>query len=132
MVRKNIFLAEDDSDDRFLAEEIFRETYSEKYTLVMFESGTELISFLEDWERDKYPDLIILDQNMPRMTGKETLTHIKSNNDLKEIPVVIYSTYYSSDFINECMATGAKSITLKPDSYKKFKEMISSFLNLIE
>src|SRR6188768_3665186 len=98
----NVLLVEDDPDDR----ELFIEFYQDRNDIVLLPSstnGVELIAYLESiTEETSLPHLIVLDQNMPKMNGKETLTFLKSSEKFSNIHVLVYSTYTDSNLIEEC------------------------------
>src|SRR5262245_29600376 len=89
-----ILIAEDDADDRVLTKEAFDE--SRLLNEVHFvEDGEELLNYLE--RKSPYadaprPNLILLDLNMPKKDGREALKEIKSNPELRRIPVVVMTT----------------------------------------
>jgi CheY-like chemotaxis protein len=72
--------------------------------------------------------MIILDQNMPRMTGKESLIFLKESERYRHIPAIVYSTYQVQDFYQECLELGAQDIVAKPDTLQAYREMIEQFL----
>jgi CheY-like chemotaxis protein len=72
--------------------------------------------------------MIILDQNMPKMTGKESLVFLKESPRYQTIPTIIYSTYQVKDFYRECLLLGAQDVVDKPDSIQSYREMIEHFL----
>ena len=129
MGKKLILLAEDDQDDRIIFTEAFDELGNPDVDLEAVEDGIDLINRLKDIEREEeLPHLFILDQNMPKMTGKATLTFLKTQERFKNIPVIIYSTYPDATLINEFVNLGAEQVVAKPDSYDGFKEMVHAFV----
>jgi CheY-like chemotaxis protein len=129
MKEKIILLAEDDQDDRIIFLEAFEELDIENVRLHTVEDGIDVINCLKDTpNEDDLPDLFILDQNMPKMTGKATLAYLKANDRYKKIPVIIYSTYPDSSLVNEFVNLGAEQVIAKPDSYNGFKEMVHTFI----
>jgi CheY-like chemotaxis protein len=128
MIRR-ILLADDDADDRMLFEEVFADLPADQYQLYSVSNGEEVVAFLKSINNPAHlPDLVILDQNMPLMSGKETLEFIRSEEAFRQIPVIIYSTYNDKTFIKECETLGVIAVVSKPDSYEGYIKMINSFL----
>ena len=72
------------------------------------------------------PDLIFLDLNMPRMDGKECLALIKQEDELKHIPVIMYTTSSQSQDIEQTMLQGAVCFITKPSSLRELENILSS------
>jgi CheY-like chemotaxis protein len=87
-----VLYADDDPDDIDLISEAFRE-YSQNVELVAFSDGFELLHYIRNIDPfQPAPCLFILDINMPRMDGKETLKHLRSLEGYADIPAVLFST----------------------------------------
>jgi CheY-like chemotaxis protein len=87
-----VLYADDDPDDLELISEAFSE-YVRNVELLTFDSGIELIHYLKSI--DSYlpaPCLIILDINMPRVDGKQTLKQLRATEGFEDVPVVLFST----------------------------------------
>ena len=124
---KKILLVDDDEDDRQIFQDIVLEV--DPYaTLEFAENGLDMIAMLEKMTDTDLPGMIILDQNMPRMTGKESLIYIKENSRYQGIPTIVYSTYQVKDFYQECLELGAEDVLAKPDTMQAYREMIEQFL----
>ncbi|KAA2243259.1 response regulator [Chitinophaga agrisoli] len=120
---KRILLAEDDEDDKMIFSEILNELKTDyHFHFDAVDNGLQIVQLLR--QDEALPDLVVLDQNMPQMNGKETLEVIKSDPRLKHIPVVIYSTYNDGRLSDECLRIGATQIITKPDSFEGFRTMI--------
>jgi CheY-like chemotaxis protein len=128
MTPKTVLLAEDDPDDR----ELFAFFYADRKDITVLpavSNGVELVEYLQAIAPgDKLPDLIVLDQNMPRMNGKQALTFIKSTARFSAIPTVIYSTYTDSNLVLECTRLGASMVALKPMDHEGYRKMMDDFL----
>ena len=66
------------------------------------------------------PDFILLDLNMPRLTGQEVLERFIQDDSLKKIPVVVLSTSETSEDIELAYANGANAYITKPVDYQEF------------
>lgn len=87
-----VLYADDDIDDLTLVREAF-DQYASNVEVVTAFDGVEALSYLEGLNPlDPSPCLIILDVNMPRLTGKETLKRIRNLERFEEIPVVLFTT----------------------------------------
>ena len=127
---KKILLAEDDSDDQKLFHE-FLQDRSDISLMQSVENGVELFNVLESTgNTEDLPDIIVLDQNMPKRNGIQTLQMLKENNHYNKIPVLIYSTYTDQQLMNTAIAMGASSVMSKPISKEGYNEMINTFLKI--
>ena len=127
---KKILLVEDDLDDRALFETFFA---GRKDILLMppVANGLEMIEFLQSIsDRDNLPDLIVVDQNMPKMNGRQTLSFLKSSPLFSKIRVVIYSTYTDSALITDCKNLGADMVAIKPIDDEGYQKMMDDFLKI--
>ncbi|MDR7372878.1 response regulator [Flavobacterium aquidurense] len=113
-----IILAEDDKDDQDLFMEALSATKvpSEVTTV---ENGEQLINTLKDPDEQK-PDIVFIDINMPVKGGKEALSEIKSDEELKEIPAVMLSTSNHPKDIEDTFNEGANLYIQKPSSFTSF------------
>ncbi len=77
------------------------------------------------------PDFIFLDLNMPRMNGLRCLSEIKGDTNLKDIPVIIYSTTSSQRETEQILQRGATFFINKPTSLTKLREDILQVMEKI-
>jgi CheY-like chemotaxis protein len=118
----SILIADDDPDDRLMAREALMQTHQAN-RIFFVEDGEELLDYL--YQRDKYsagqyprPDLILLDLNMPRKNGVEALKEIKSDSEMRHIPVVILTTSKEEEDIYRSYDLGVNSFITKPVTYE--------------
>jgi DNA-binding NarL/FixJ family response regulator len=124
---KNIFLADDDPDDRLFFEDALKEL-GIKTELIMTNDGVELMTVL-DHTVPPPPHVVFLDLNMPRKNGLECLAEIRRIQKLKNIPVVIFSTSDSPNTIDTTYSLGATYFICKPRSFDLFKKAIETILS---
>lgn len=122
---KRILLADDDVDDRLLFEEVFSDLPLDEYKLISVSNGEEVLNHLTFCEP---PNLIVLDQNMPLLSGKDTAIRIRELDQFSNIPLIIYSTYNDKSFVRDCLAMGVNAVVSKPDSFEGFVAMVNEFL----
>ncbi|MET0242894.1 MAG: response regulator [Flavitalea sp.] len=130
MQKRRVILADDDIDDREMFEEIL--AGNPQVDLIGgVENGQELLARLGDLETAALPDLIVLDHNMPKMNGLQTLEALKKDDRFKDIPAVMFSTYCDSKLIEQSEALGAALVFTKPSSFYEYQQMIHDFLAII-
>ena len=123
----DILMADDDADDRLMAEKAFLEAKLDN-GLRFVEDGEELMDYL--LHRGKYtnttrhplPGLILLDLNMPRKDGREALKEIKAHPQLHRIPVVILTTSKAETDILRSYDLGVTSFITKPVTFQGLVE----------
>ncbi|HMJ70096.1 MAG TPA: response regulator [Cyclobacteriaceae bacterium] len=123
---KLIVLAEDDSDDQDMVREIVNEI-DQEVDLLIFSDGEQLLTSMKTLSASKRPGLIILDQNMPKLKGSETITHIKAICGFENIPLVIYTTYHDKVFAERCKQMNVE-LFRKPDTFDAFTKMIGDLM----
>jgi CheY-like chemotaxis protein len=71
------------------------------------------------------PGIILLDLNLPETDGREVLRQIKNDQQLKSIPVVVFTTSDSEKDVSECYQSGANSYIIKPVNLERLLDVIS-------
>ena len=126
-----ILMADDDPDDRMLTKEAFEECRLSN-DLRFVEDGEELMDYLHrngkhmDPNDSPRPGLILLDLNMPRKDGREALGEIKSDPDLRSIPVVVLTTSKAEEDILKSYDLGVNSFIVKPVSFEGLVEVVKT------
>ena len=131
MQKWNILLADDDPEDRLILQDAL-ESVRAGTILKYAENGEEMLAILASDYTDKHPCLIVLDLNMPRLNGTETLRRLKNDHRFKNIPVVIYSTSINPLIKEECLTLGAHSYITKPVSFTESMEIAKVFIRLCQ
>jgi CheY-like chemotaxis protein len=88
--------------------------------------GVEALSQLRSHEHEK-PDFIFLDLNMPRMNGKQCLEQLKMDSQLKDIPVIIYSTSSEIKDLIDAQSLGAIAFIVKSASIHELTLALKDF-----
>ncbi len=123
-----ILLVEDDPGDIKLTQKALLKSKL-VVDLNVITKGEEALAFLrreEGYTDALLPDLILLDLNLPGLSGQEVLQEIKSDNNLKFIPVVILTTSNSDKDILKSYKLGANCYVRKPVDLHEFIKIVQS------
>ena len=121
-----LVLADDDEDDRLMAREALAVSRLTN-PLDEVSDGMELLEYLRGCleRKDPLPGLILLDLNMPRMDGREALAEIKSNPELRRIPIVVLTTSKAEEDIFRTYDLGVNSFISKPIRFEGLVEIMT-------
>lgn len=117
-----ILIADDDPDDLQIFEEAFNLAYSH-IRVVSVHDGDDVLTYLGAHE-DALPELIILDYNMPRVSGAECLWKLAATPRYGSIPKVVWTTSHRELEIGKCIALGATRVFLKPMDDKELLRIV--------
>jgi CheY-like chemotaxis protein len=132
MQERKIFLADDDVEDRSIIQDAM-ELLNDGDVMLFANNGEQLLELLKkNFSNSLCPCLIVLDLNMPKMNGTQTLSALKNDENLKHIPVVIYSTSINPVEKEKCLLLGAHSFITKPISFKESMETAKTFLQFCQ
>lgn len=123
-----ILLVEDNPGDVFLTQEAFREGRL-AHRLSVVEDGEEALRFLrrEGKHRDApQPDLILMDLNLPKKDGRELLGEVKTDPELRQIPVIVLTTSGAEQDIARAYKLHANCYLTKPIQMDEFLRTIRS------
>lgn len=126
-----ILMADDDEEDCMLTEDALKESYVTN-PIFFVHDGEELLRYLRkegEYKEALRPGLILLDLNMPRMSGREALSEIKSDSNLRDIPVVILTTSKDDIDIVNSYKLGANSYITKPITFQGLVETLGALKN---
>lgn len=122
-----ILCVDDDEDDLFFIKEIIEEQ-GHSFEIKQANNGWEALNYLQSsLQKDQMPCLIIMDMNMPRMDGKQTINKIKEDGQLAQIPIVVFTTSSNSAHQKHFENLGIRFIT-KPFDYRIFTKEIINLL----
>jgi len=125
-----LLLVEDNPGDVRLTQEALRET-GVATNLTVARDGQEALRLLcraREAGGQSMPDLVLLDLNLPKLSGHEVLKRMKSHDELKSIPVVVLSTSNAARDISKSYKSHANCYITKPVDYDRFIELIQGLL----
>lgn len=125
-----ILYADDDCDDHFFLRESITDT-GLPADIVYLTDGDQVIRYLEK-NGDALPSLIVLDLNMPRLNGKQTLERLKKDHRFSDIPVIILSTSNNKMDREFCTSRGAASYLVKPGHFEGYQEVVRNFVPFLQ
>ena len=121
-----VLLVEDDPGDVLIAQEALR-AGKLSTRLDVVSDGVEAMAYLR--KQDAYaeaerPDLILLDLNLPRMSGHEVLAELKADSSLRRIPIVVLSTSVAAEDIAKSYDLHANVYVSKPVDFDEFAGVV--------
>jgi CheY-like chemotaxis protein len=126
-----ILHVENDPDDIFITQRAFKKAgLAVRVSSVL--SGQEAMSYLEGKERfsDRndfpLPSLILLDWNMPLMSGGDFLKWVRSQKSFEQIPVVVLTSSDNPADVRETYDLGGNGFVVKPSNLEKFQALANS------
>ena len=122
----NIFLIEDDKIEVMKLNRTIS-SLNLNHNITEANNGEDALKILES--KDKLPDIILLDLNMPKINGLEFLETLKADDVLRYIPTIILTTSSNKKDLLECYKLGIAGYVLKPLTYEDYVLKIGKILN---
>ncbi len=125
-----ILLVEDSpSDVRLIREALTQAPLEVQITLAR--DGVEAMDYLRQTEAGlvKRPDIILLDLNLPRKNGREVLAEVKTDPNLKQIPVLIMTSSKADEDIMQAYSLNANCYIAKPADLQEYVDVVRSIEN---
>jgi CheY-like chemotaxis protein len=122
----DVLLVEDDPGDVLMTREAF-ESDAVLGTLHVVGDGAEALEFLRKegaYSSAPTPDLVLLDLNLPRVGGREVLAAVKSDPELRLIPIVVLTTSEAEEDVLRVYALHANAYVTKPVDFDRFLDVI--------
>ena len=130
--RFTIASIEDNKPDFELLKQALNDTEGVKFDLINIQNGENALDFLHkrgEYQTAPSPDLIILDINLPKISGLDILRSIKRDDKLKSTPVIIFSTSDSEKDIEESYSLSANTYITKTFDLKELFRKITMVVN---
>ena len=126
---RSVLLVEDDPGDALMVREAL-ETYAPETDIAAVVDGIDALRYLrreDEFAGTPRPDLVLLDLNLPRKDGREVLAEIKSDPELRSIPVVVLTTSKAEEDIVRTYDLGVNSFITKPVTFLGLVEVMKVF-----
>jgi CheY-like chemotaxis protein len=128
-----ILMADDDDDDFLLTQKALKESKLLN-ELHRVKDGEELLQYLRfqgEYKGHEHcrPGVILLDLNMPKMDGREALKELKTDPNLKDIPVVVFTTSKAEEDIVRSYHLGVNSFITKPVKFENLIQVMQALGN---
>ena len=129
-----ILLVDDDEDDRLLVQRAL-DASGAVTQLCTLNDGSELLAYLSGHNPRHPPDacgrpnLILLDLNMPGMSGRQVLRQLKEADLLHGIPVIVFTTSDAGDDMRECYDLGCLSYIRKPTTFSGMVDVMKTLVH---
>ena len=126
-----ILLVEDNPGDVRLIQEAMKESKI-LYSIYVGKDGQEALDFLYkngDYKDSPKPDLVLLDLNLPKVSGQEVLEKIKNDSTLSKIPVIILTTSKADEDVLKSYELHANCFITKPADFEQFIHVINTIQN---
>ena len=121
----DIFIVEDNDPDVFLVEEALR-SQGIQARIQRYQDGEEAIQALSQVGPASLPDVIIIDLNLPKITGLDILKHVRSLKQLDPVPVLILTSSQSKTDRALSLQLGADAYIAKPPTLPEFLSGVGS------
>jgi two-component system, cell cycle response regulator DivK len=116
-----ILCVDDNDDNQFMLQ---RRLTRAGFEVKLSRDGAEGV----DWAKTLLPDLIVMDLELPKMSGFEATRRLKSQPETKHIPIIILSSHDTQQYRDRALAAGCDAYQTKPTDFAKLIENIRSLI----
>ena len=133
--KKNPLLIIEDSDEDFEILQILMEDMNVTHPIYRCKTGDTALDFMSKCkaasatESTLLPSIILLDLNLPGVDGREVLERVKQDEQLRTIPVVVFTTSSDQTDIKYCYQQGANGYLIKPVSIELLERKVQAFVD---
>ncbi len=126
MKQLDVLLVEDNPGDT----ELTRQSLAASklpINLIALDDGEKALKYLRGqapYQKAARPDLVLLDLNLPKLSGGEVLREIKTDKALKSIPIVVLTSSEEETEVSRCYAEGANCYIVKPVDFNSFMSIV--------
>ncbi len=123
-----ILLIDDNRGDAILAQRAFQELQPPP-DVTIASTGEMALAMLKregEYSQTAAPDVVLLDLGLPRMSGLDVLTAIKTDDGLRHIPVIVMSAYGAGQNVLKAYQTHANAYLIKPSDLNQYRDTIAT------
>ncbi|MFN6567525.1 response regulator [Dendronalium sp. ChiSLP03b] len=128
-------LIAEDSDEDFEILQLLMQQMQVQNPIYRFTNGDKVLDFLyQEGDSDRQfdtprPSVILLDLNLPGTDGRDVLEQLKQDQNLKEIPIVVFTTSKNPRDIEFCYRKGANGYMIKPIDSSELEKTVQAFVD---
>jgi len=125
-----ILLVEDNPDDAMLSIMAIEESRVVN-KIIHLKDGADALDYIFHAGKyasqpvDNHPKIILLDLKMPKISGLEVLRRLKADDEMKKIPVIVFTSSNEDPDVKECYSLGVNSYVVKPLNFSQFKKAVN-------
>jgi CheY-like chemotaxis protein len=125
-----LLVIEDSNEDFKMLQRLMRrmEVQNPIYRCTSGDDALEFLAGAQNSGDAPRPSVILLDLNLPGMDGRSVLEQLKQDQNLKEIPIVIFTTSSNPQDITFCYRQGANGYLIKPMNVSELQKMVQAFV----
>src|SRR5687767_4767420 len=129
--KMTVVIAEDNDDDITLRERAL-EAIACRHEVRIVRNGQELLEYLqgkgqyEDRDKFPFPEVLLIDLNMPRVSGMEVLQWLKTHPECSVLPTIVFSSSNMDSDIKRAYALGASAYFVKPIGFNELMGILRS------
>lgn len=126
MKQVHVLLVEDNPGDTELTRQSLAASKL-SINLTAVDDGEKALQYLKKeppYQKAERPDLVLLDLNLPKLSGGEVLRAIKTDKDLKSLPVIVLTSSEEETEVSKCYAEGANCYIVKPADFSSFLSVV--------
>ncbi|MCL6267146.1 response regulator [Flagellimonas myxillae] len=124
----NVLFIEDDMIEAMKLQRAISK-FESKHKIIEAKNGEEALEILKG---GSLPDIILLDLNMPRMSGIEFLSVVKADERLKYLPIIILTTSENRTDLLKCFEIGIAGYIIKPLKYEDYESKLKKVFDYWE
>ena len=122
---RHILLVDDDEYDQVFFQTVIKSVSSAVKCTALSDADVALQKLQT---KEIEPDVIFIESDLPAMNSKDFLAEVKKEDELKNIPVIIFTAHFDPLLVEETKALGADNFILKPSRYSELKRILSTLI----